>query len=386
MNNIKIFLLTIPSLMMLSCSDTKTQEISSQTSEAEKSNDVEAIEQIFQKSMKDIEATKYYEYTDPKNGLVQARYPFPKSWNIRLSDNQINIDGPNNLIVHTPETESFAWSDDPMTQQTLQMNGQKLARPLNNKQILKQFVLPNAEKQGYKFLKSYLLPEVAGLWECLFNAMPNTGSKREVEALGTEWETNEGTKSLIVMVRYQIVNQNILTWNIQTIELETKQDYFEKAKNAYLYSFANAQLNPQWIKYMNGQLTGNIKNNNEFWTTASAQSAVAHQQRMNAIASGGNMSRSIGNTYSEILDISHKGYLHRSNINDTGHSKTIRTINETTLIGNHETGEQYSVPSGSNFYWVSNDGVYIGTDNALFNPNIDNRTNDKEWTKFAVER
>ena len=107
---------------------------------------------------------------------------------------------------------------------------------------------------------------------------------------------------------------------------------------------------------------------------------------MNAIAAAGTTNKSIGDTYSDILDISHKGYLNRSNINDAGHSKTIRGINETTMIGNHETGEHYNVPMGSNYYWVSNDGMYIGTDNALFNPNTERGVNEKNWTKFAVEQ
>jgi len=386
MSNVKIIFLIFAVILLLSCGDAKTQETSIRPKTTGNNSDVEKIEQMLKKSIKGIEKTIFYEYVDPKNGLTQVRYPIPESWNVNGLDNPIYMEGPNNLIVHKTEKETFFWSNDPMMQQTMQMSGKKLVQPLNNNQILNQFVRPNAENQGYKFLKSYELPEVAGLFQRVFNAMVNTtGSQREVEALGTEWETSKGKKSLIVMVRYQILDQQALTWTIQTTELESEPGYFKKAKNAYIYSFANAQLNPQWIQYMNGKLIGNIKKSNEFWNKAAAQSAAAHQQRMNAIASRGQISRSIGNTYSEILDISHKGYLDRSSINDAGHSKTIREINETTLIGNHETGEQYYVPSGSNFYWISDDGTYIGTDNSLFNPNTDNRMNDKEWTKFAIE-
>lgn len=94
----------------------------------------------------------------------------------------------------------------------------------------------------------------------------------------------------------------------------------------------------------------------------------------------------MGDTYSDILDISHKGYLNRSNINDAGHARSVRAANGSTLIGNHETGEHYTVPTGSDYYWVSEEGTYFGTDNALFDPNTDRRTNDKNWTKFAVEK
>jgi hypothetical protein len=289
------------------------------------------------------------------------------------------------MKVYKSELEKFAWSNDPMMQQSLQMGGQVLAQPMSCQQLLDQYVRVNAEAKGYEFQKSYDLPEVAGLFQRLFSAMPNTGSQRIVEAMGTEWDKGNGNKSFILLITYQIIQQAVM-WNVQTTELESEPGYFEKAVDAYCYSLANAQINPQWIQYMNGQLMGNIQQNNEFWRQASAQSAAAHQQRMQSIASRGSTALSVGNTYSEILDISQKGYLNRSSISDAGHSKTVRSINQTTMIGNHETRERYDVPAGSNFYWVSEDGFYIGTDNALLDPNTDQRMNDKQWTKFAVER
>lgn len=385
MRNFKIFVLTIAIASMLACTEGITQEDSFLTGKFDSRNDVETIEQMFQKSMQGVETTKFNEIVDPKNGMVQIRYPIPKSWKVNHKDSPIYIEGPGNLKVYKTETQKYAWSNSPMMQQTLQMGGQTLVQPLNNRQILNQWLRPNAEAQGYQFLKSYELPEVTGLWQRFLNAMPNTGSQRYVEALGTEWNTGRGTKSLIVMVRYQIVNQQTVLWHIQSTELETEPGAFEEAKNAYFYASANAEINPQWIKYMNGKLVGDIRKSQQFWANASAQSAAAHQQRMNAIAARGNAATSIGNTYSEILDISQKGYLNRSNINYSGHTNTIRSINETTLIGNHETGEHYSVPSGSRYYWVANDGTYFGTDNALLNPNTNNQMNQKNWTKFAVE-
>lgn len=348
--------------------------------------DTGEIEQLMEKSMQGIEPTKYNEFIDPTNGLVQARYPIPVSWTVHSTESPVYIEGKNNLKVYKTELEQFAWSNDPMMQQTLQMNGQVLAQPMNTRQLLEQFVRPNAEAQGYTFLKSYDLPEVAGFYQRLFTAMPNTGTQRQAEALGTEWETASGSRSFVLLVRTRFVGQQAVQWNVQTTELETMPGYFTEAIHAYCYSLANAQLNPQWIQAMNGQLIGNIQETNKFWAQASAQSAAAHQQRMQAITARGNAALSAGKTYSDILDISHKGYLNRSNINDAGHAKTVRAINETTLIGNHETGEHYDVPSGSNYYWVSDDGFYLGTDNALLDPNTDKRMNEKQWTKFAVEK
>ena len=353
---------------------------------SESSNSQETINTLQKSSMENVESTKYYHYVDPNNGLVQARYPLPKSWTVNPINAPIFMEGPQELKVYKMESESYAWSNDPMMRQTLQMSGTAVGAPMRNQQILQQVLKPNAQAQGYSFIKSYELPEVAGFWQRLFNGMPYTNSQRGVEVLGTEWKTPNGTQSFILMVNFYVAKSQTINWTIQTTEMEALPSYFDEAIRAYTYSYANAELNPQWIQYMNGKLVNDIQKSNQFWAQATKQSTVAHQQRMNAIAAAGTTNKSIGDTYSDILDISHKGYLNRSNINDAGHSKTIWGINETTMIGNHETGEHYNVPMGSNYYWVSNDGMYIGTDNALFNPNTERGVNEKNWTKFAVEQ
>ena len=386
--NLRHFLLVLFSgSLFVACDDVSSTNSSTQSEVSSEPVDIATIEKLFQKSMEGVEPVKEYALMDKKSGLVNTWYPIPKSWNVNGPDQDIYIEGPNNLKVYKSETNNFAWSDDPFARESASMMGHQVARPLSNQQILDQFVRPSAEAEGYKFIKNYELPEVAGLWQRVINSMPNTGSQQQVEAMGSEWDTPaRGTRSLILQVRMQTVKQQSTIWTIQSMEMECDPSYFEKAKNAFIYSFANAKLNPQFIQYMNGELVGNIRKNNDFWAKASAQSAAAHQQRMNAIAARGNAAKSIGDTYSDILDISHKGYLNRSNINDAGHAKTVRSINETALIGNHNTGEHYTVPAGSKYYWVSNDGTYFGTDNALLDPNTDKRMNNKDWTKFAVEQ
>ena len=89
--------------------------------------------------------------------------------------------------------------------------------------------------------------------------------------------------------------------------------------------------------------------------------------------------------YSEISDISHAGYLKRSDINNAGHSKSVNMIGERTVIANHETNEHYNVQSGNKYYWVNNNGEYFGTDNSLYDPRIDNKINGSEWVKFEKE-
>ena len=382
-----IFTLIITCITLQGCMDAKQSENDVSKNDAQGDNSsIENVKTLFDKGMASVEKTKFHEIRDPQNGMVQARSPIPNSWKVNGPNAPVYIEGPNGLKIYQTQTNNFAWSNDPFMQQTIQMSGQTLAAPMNTQQILQQNILPSAQSQGYSLINSYPLPEVDGFWQKFTAGMPNTGSQRKIETIGTEWNTPNGTKSFIVLSKMETVTSQSMVWIVQTSEMETSPAYFDEAKNAYLYSWANTQITPQWVAYANGKLMGDIQRTNNFWADASAKSAAAHQQRMQAIAARGQASLEAGKTNSDILDIMHEGYLSRSNIQEKGHQKTINMLTETAVIGNHETGEHYNVTSGSNFYWVNNDGKYIGTDNALFDPNINNATNNTDWTKFAVEK
>jgi len=107
---------------------------------------------------------------------------------------------------------------------------------------------------------------------------------------------------------------------------------------------------------------------------------------MQAIEDRGAAARSVADTYSDILDISHQGYLSRDSINDQGHARSVRAARDVTLIGNRETGEFYDVDGNNRFYWVDQDDTYIGTDNALFDPRQNPATNEADWTRFHREQ
>jgi len=373
-------------LSLHSCMDVKQSDNLTENDPQRDNSSAENIQTLFTNGMANVEKTKFHEIRDPNNGMIQARSPIPTSWRVNNPNDPTFIEGPNGLKIYKTETNQYAWSNDPFMQQTIQMSGKTLAAPLSTQQILQQYIMPSAQSQGYSLIKSYPIPEVEGFWQRFATGMPNTGNQRKIEALGSDWNTGKGTKSFIVLLKMETISPQSMMWVLQTTELEANTHEFAEAKNAYLYASANTQINPQWIAYANGKLMGDIQRTENYWAEASTKSAAAHRQRMQAIAAQRNATKSVGDTYSDILDISHKGYLNRSNINSAGHSKTINAITSTAVIGNHETGEHYNVEAGNNHYWVSNDGLYIGTDNSLFDPRIDNRTNNKEWTKFAVEQ
>jgi hypothetical protein len=87
---------------------------------------------------------------------------------------------------------------------------------------------------------------------------------------------------------------------------------------------------------------------------------------------------------SDILDISHAGYLKHSDMVSAGQAKTINTISGQSVITNPDTGELYKVDSGYKNYWVNADGKYFHTDNSLYDPRTDKQINNQQWERFDV--
>lgn len=378
--NFKITVLGIVFVLIASCTSRASQQ---QGYELEDKN----IEQVnVNVPINDEDKKKWHYYRDAQNGLIQSRFPVPVSWVISENpDAEIFIKGPHGLTVSKTQTENYTYSNDPFTLQTVTQMGHQIWPVVSLESIVQQHTGPAIEAQGYVFVKSYPLPGVVQFWEKFASGMPQTGSRKQFHALGTEWTDNSGTQSFVVMVQTISAQGSLIMWSVQTTELESASEHFDKTKDAYLYAVANTEINPEWQQMKNGELINQINSNNAFWAMKSQESAQAHQQRMAAIQARGNTSQSIAKTYSDISDIRHAGYLQRNNINNEGHQSTVNMIAGQTVIGNHDTGEHYTVDTGSKYYWVNNNGEYFGTDNSLYDPRIDNTINDKQWTKFEVE-
>jgi hypothetical protein len=330
---------------------------------------------------------RYQEIREPQSGMVQAVSPVPASWEVQPEGSRISMTGPGGVTLYRTETTSFTWSDDPFAQQSARQMGHQVVPPLPLDRVLAQMVEPAARAQGNRLLRSYPVPEIEGFWQRFVAGMVQTGNQRQVRALGTEWTDDRGQRTFVSLVQSITRDpQGLILWTLQTTSLAAPEDAFDEARIAYLYAVGNTRLNPDWQQMANGRLVGQIQRDRAFHDDMMARSRSAHLQRMAAIEQAGRTARQVGNTYSEILDINHAGYLNRDSIQSGGHAATIDAIGERTLIGNHETGEHYRVDAGSNYYWVGNDGRYFGTDDPLYDPRTDQRVNDVEWTKFVTER
>jgi hypothetical protein len=315
--------------------------------------------------------------------------PLPKDWNYDSSKNAEFVYTANhNIKVAKTETQNYAYANDAFSLQTLQQMGKpdlQIAPVTSLQNILKNYIIPSAESQGYSLIKDFELPGVYKFWQRFESGMLNTGSKRQFNVLGTDWKDSNGNKSFIVFVQSIVYKDSFVYWTLQSTELEAPEAYFNDAKEAYIFGLANTQINMKWQQTKNNELLRSIRNNERYWANATRESQMAHNQRMAAIQSRGNTALEVGKTYSDILDINHAGYLKRDAMNSAGHSKSVNAIGERAIISSMATGERYNVKDGSKFYWVNTQGEYFGTNNAFYDPRIDKRVNNSEWSQFEIE-
>lgn len=378
MNTFKITLVTLACFCLVSCLIPTSSQESETNDMADYVEDVNSEDNIVAPNIQSEEKAinnnhysqngiTYFKVYDQQTGMVSSTVPFPSSWTQLQNNRDYTFEGPRNLKVSGGFGRQFTFGNS-----YYQTNS---TPPMDVNQIIETFFMPTARETNRKLLTTYELPKLAQnnqqFKEQLWSFAP---SRKSTQAYGIEWEDDQNMKYITILIISKELSNYGNTWNFFGQYLQATSADFSEAKKAFLYGLENTQYNQQWIA---------TRNQNDM--NRANVSYAAHQKRMAAIQARGNASMALSKTYSEISDISHAGYLKRSNINSAGHSKTINTIAENTVIANHGTGEHYTVPSGSNYYWVNNRGEYFGTNNINYDPRIDQQINDSEWTKFEVE-
>ncbi|MCB0360864.1 MAG: hypothetical protein KDD44_14545, partial [Bdellovibrionales bacterium] len=258
--------------------------------------------------------------------------------------------------------------------------------PMPIEQYLQQVFKPHMEQRGFSFQSSYPLPEIQKFWDLFSAGMPQGLSQRSYHVLGADWISGNGSKACTVLVMNILQQGQYVSWNVSASELYAPTPAFAASKDAYLYAVAKTEMNPQWQIAQNQQLIQKIRADRQIADEQMRQSSIQHLNRMNAILARGEANSAIAKINSDILDISHAGFLKRSDMVSKGQSDTVNMIGEHSIIANNTTGERYRVEAGSGNYWVNGQGEYFRTENTLYDPRTDSGLNQQQWTQFEVER
>jgi len=369
----------------VSCNYAKSKNTNTDYANAINENNLayKRITQPFQEKL------KYNNVYDATNGMVVCQIPLPESWNYNANKNaEITIKAPNNVIVNKTEVQNYAYAKDAFALESLQLVSAPnitISPVYSLQEILQNYIVPLAQSQGQTLINSYKLPSVLGFWNRFESGLLRTGSKKQYHVLGSDWKDAQGNKLFLVLVQLILDKGQFVNWTLQSTQLEAPEAYFDTAKKAFIHGLSNTQINMKWQQFTNNKLLRNIQNNQTYWANATRQSRVAHNQRMAVIQSRGDAIRKVGKIYSDVLDINHAGFLKRSNLNAATHAKTIDAIAGNATISNMATGESYKVEDGSEYYWVNANGEYFGTNNAFYDPRIDKKINNSEWTQFEIQ-
>ncbi|MFY0712863.1 hypothetical protein J1D01_04240 [Seonamhaeicola sp. NFXS20] len=322
---------------------------------------------------------KGYKVMSKQFGIPVGVMPIPKDWKVKHENKEgLLFESDNGVKVYAERFISYFYSNNQQLNYFTQQSGRPIAPVKNINRVVSEDILPHAESQGLKLINQYPLPKLAQFDKrfdsYLFKGLPEN---KQYECIATEWVDKNGEKS-IGIIRYftnQYPTTGGMDWGYTLNAMGAPAQEYETAKKAFINALVNFQINPQWVQ-----------TSNNYYSQKTKQSSEQHQQRMAAIRAQSQYNRNIGNTYSSINDSSFESWKRRNAMNDAGHSKTINNgIWERTTVTNPNTSQQYYVQGQDNHYWMNQNNEYIGTNNSLYNPNIDNSMNNQEWTQYDVE-
>lgn len=126
--------------------------------------------------------------------------------------------------------------------------------------------------------------------------------------------------------------------------------------------FRSYETNPQWTqqqKIKQQQAMAQSQANHQQRMQMRQQSFNAHQQRMKSNQQAFDASTQVWRQQQNMNDQSHQNWMNQQNAGDQGQQQFLNYIRDENTVTNG--GYEGQVQSGYNYYWVDQNGQYIGT-------------------------
>jgi len=312
--------------------------------------------------------TKVHTVKDPQTGQAIYQIEFPATWEVNQATGLIT--GPNQLEIQHYQPESFVYPTDPYARQSYAQAGQKVAQPIGAQGVLRQFVQPNASKLGLTFEKSYRLSSLAQKDQAIANQYYTYGDQRKTfDVLATEWKNGDGRRSLVLIHYNENSFMGMTMWGYTLKSMSVNANDFENAKTALIRGLEGVRFNQQVI----------AAHNQREMQKLSQQDATFQNRLRNKEANFQATQRAHVESQNAIRQSQMGIYRAQSESFNRGNQQISNGILEENTMYNPTNGETYQVESGYDNYWMNSDGQYIGTDDHLYNPNIDQNINNTDW-------
>lgn len=323
----------------------------------------------------------------PQNNVAMAQLDLPAHWNVQgMQSGDWSVTGPG-LTVKSTKPVQFMYSTGQLGQ-FYQANNLSMRQPIAPEQVVMQDLAPRMRQQGYELVGRSAAPAVEQAdqrgWDGLY--IPGQ-AQRTSKVTVSEWRRGDN-RLAVVLHWYSLSSTDLVNWGYYTTELEAPQARFEQEKNGLLNGLAGRRYNPAYFAAVNRQAQQREQ-----------QSMAQHNDRMRANQASWDAHNARMRSNQAAFDA--RQAAHRDMVNGVNNSMmstwnntnaTMDRMQDATINGirgeqnawNPHTGQQGKVEAGYNNYWANRDGQYIGTNDVMFDPNVNGQWVD-QWQQMPTQ-
>lgn len=334
---------------------------------AEGLRDYTVYSSIYKVPMSHIQLPAHWKVSDLETGYWSATAPGLRITPVKLV-NFKNVTGP--------------------MREMLLNAGERMRAPLSPEQVVQQDIAPKMQAEGYELVEQKRRPDLSR------KAMADAGKfyvpqrlRYDMQTLQTVWR--KGDQRRAFFLNWMRMDGNDMTsWNYSGTILDAPASSFETELNSLVESALTARMAPEAIaaqrrdaqmKEQQAQVQAQQQQ------LQAQQSWAAHNQRMQQRWNAFNAQQAAHNDMVNSVNNSIMGtYNSTSASMDRMQNATINGIRGEQDAYNPYTGQTGKIESGYNNYWMNSDGQYFGTNDGMYDPNVNSDWTD-QWRQVPTE-
>lgn len=305
-------------------------------------------------------------------GQLMATVELPANWHLNNKKGGPSIFGPGGISVFDIPMRNFMYSNDPYVAQSYVQNGGKLRPYSSAADVVKQDLLPVAQREGSKLISVTQLPDVVKVDKSVSDMLYKVGPmNQQFEAVLSEWEDKDGNPYAIVVHLNGSQIGNTIMWNYYCNGLNSPKERYDSAKQTFVTALESMRYNPRYFDAYN-----------QSEQNKASASWAAHHQRMQSRQQAFDSQQAAHRDKWEAINQSSMAAYNSANAaSDKNHNRFLNYIKDQETVTNSGDGKRYQVETGSNQYYVNDQGQYIGTNDPNYDPNRDQNVNNQTWNQ-----
>lgn len=260
-----------------------------------------------------------------------------------------------------------------------QMAGESLRAPMAAEQVFQQDIAPKVRAEGYELVEVKPMPELVRKGMEDVGKLYSPGNVRPaLQTLMSVWKKGDQRRALFLNW-LRMDGEGFVIWGYGVSTLDATARNFETEKNSLIHASLTARSAPEGIaaQHRDAQMKeqqGRMQAQQQ--QMQNQQSWAAHNQRMNARWNAFNAQQAAHNDMVNSVNNSIMGgYNSTMSTMDNMQNSTINAIRGEQDAYNPYTGEAGKIQSGYDNYWMNSDGQYFGTNDVMYDPNV-----NSDWT------